>query len=74
MRINDKRRDERALRIEYKLNGVEEGRLGGVVEWRGGSMNKRGSGIEGEGDPVRQWDCEWETLLSHSVRPGLPPP
>lgn len=38
------------------------------------SMNKRASGIEGEGDPLRQWDCEWEKLLSLSVRPGLPPP
>lgn len=34
------------------------------------SMNKRASGIEGEGDPLRQWDCEREKLLSHSVRPG----
>lgn len=51
-----------------------------VVEGRGWapetrrSMNKRASGIEGEGDPLRQWDCEWEKLLSLGVRPGLPPP
>lgn len=38
------------------------------------SMNKREGGIEGEGDVLRQSGCEWEKLLSHSVRPGLPPP
>lgn len=64
-----------ALRIEYKWNGVEEwsGGWGGGTEVRRG-MNKRASGIEGEGDPLRQEDCEWEKLLSLSVRPGLPPP
>lgn len=51
---------------------VAEGR-GWAPETRR-SMNKRASGIEGEGDPLRQWDCEWEKLLSLGVRPGLPPP
>lgn len=51
------------------------GRAGGVVraEARRG-INKRASGIEGEGDLLRQQGCEWEKLLSLSVRPGLPPP
>lgn len=54
------------------------------MEWRSGwvslggearrGMNKRASGIEGEGDRLRQQGCEWEKLLSLSVRPGLPPP
>lgn len=52
--------------------GVEVGGRSGAEAHRG--MNKRASGIEGEGDLLRQRGCEWEKLLSLSVRPGPTPP